>query len=125
MAVTGRIAELMLASNPVCSSDEERDERAARCAAAAEAFRHEFTPGQRNMLLSAASCSNLLFLALASGEWEKAVRALRGYVARKVPQSRWDEYRELIVALNVLTPNRLEGTVVTIDRTQPRVMAAA
>jgi hypothetical protein len=75
------------------------------------------------MLLSAASASNLLFLALASGEWEKAVRALRGYVARSIPRENWSEYRELIVALSVLIPNELEGEVVVIR--QPQLAAAA
>jgi len=122
MAAIGRIAVLMIASNPACP-DEERDERTARSEAAADVFRHQLAPSQRNQLLAAASCSNLLFLALASGQWEAAVRALRGYVARAIPKGQWEEYRELIVALNLLTPNRLEGKVIQMDRTA--VAAAA
>lgn len=122
MAAIDRITELVNASNPDCS-EEELQERYARAAAAAEHFRHDLNPSQRAMLLSAASSSNLLFLALASGEWEKAVRALRGYVARSIPQDRWGEYRELIVALSVLIPNELEGEVTIIRR--PQLVAAA
>jgi hypothetical protein len=122
MAAIDRITELVNASNPKCP-EEELQVHYARAATAAEHFRHDLNPAQRAMLLSAASASNLLFLALASGEWEKAVRALRGYVARSIPRENWSEYRELIVALSVLIPNELEGEVVVIR--QPQLAAAA
>jgi hypothetical protein len=124
MAVAARIAALITASN-TASSDEERDERFARSELASEVFRHEFTPAQRLMLLDAAERSNLVFVTLASGQWEQAVRALRGFVARTVPQEQWEEYRELIVALNLLTANRLEGEVISIDHNKTPVAAAA
>jgi hypothetical protein len=44
-------------------------------------------------------------------------------VARAIPKGQWEEYRELIVALNLLTPNKLEGKVIQMDRTA--VAAAA
>lgn len=116
-----RIARLMAASHP--EADEEvRFARTARAKAAHEQFRREFSPGERAMLLSAASRSEMLFLALASGEWDRAVRALRGYVLRCVPREKHSEYRSLVVKLEVLTPLGLEGE---LDRTPVLQVAAA
>ena len=56
----------------------------------------------------------MLFLALSRGEWEKAVPALRGWVVRFVPPEEQEEYRELIVQLNIQTPLGLEGEVVPL-----------
>ena len=105
-----QIQQLVDASCMAKLSDEEQEIRFERSDVAALSFRQLLSASQRFMLLKAASCSNKLFLALSSGDWENAVRALRGYVARAVPQTDWPEYRELIVALNILTPHALEAT---------------
>ena len=123
MAVTARIAALITDSN-TAGSEEEREERTARSEVAAQVFHEEFTPSERLMLLNAAERSNRVFLALASGQWEQAVRALRGYVARSIPKAQWGEYRELIVKLNLLTANRLEGDVVHIEPAKTPVAVA-
>lgn len=103
-----RILRLAEASRLDGFSSEEQEIRRERSAAAAAHFHQLLTPAQRDMLIRAASASNMLFLALGSGDWENAVRTLRGYVARAIPKKDWPEYRELIVALNVQTPLSLE-----------------
>jgi hypothetical protein len=129
-----RIARLIAVSNSATATEElpveglseeeliERkaiivDELATRRghAAAATAQYDTLTSGEKYLLIAAAQRSDQLFLALASGEWNLAVRALRGYVVTHVAKVAQPGYRELIVKLDCLTTSALDGEVVIME----------
>lgn len=107
------LSEEELAERKVIIADELATRR--KHAAAAAAQYGTLTSGEKYLLLAAAQRSDKLFLALASGEWNLAVRALRGYVTTRVTKVAQSGYRELIVKLDCMTTIDLDGEVVIME----------
>jgi hypothetical protein len=119
-----RIQQLVAASSTTGMTTAQAEARYEQSMAARDHFRSlELNTDEYILLIWSASRSNRLFLALAGGDWDAAVRALRGVA---LSTSNPDSFRQLIVKLTVQTPLGLEASGVrkVVEEEEPVLMAA-